>query len=57
VATPLRWDELGKLKSGAPYTVKTLPARLSRLKSDPWESYFKTSQSMTARACKLLGLT
>lgn len=57
VATPLRWDELGNLKSGAPYTVKTLPARLSRLKSDPWEGYFKRSQSITARACRLLGLT
>ncbi len=55
VATPLRWDELGKLKSGAPYTVKTLPARLSRLKSDPWEGYFTTSQSMTAKARRILG--
>lgn len=56
VATPLRWTELGGLTSGAPYTVKTLPARLSRLKGDPWEGYFTTRQAITGRARKTLGL-
>ena len=56
VATPLRWDELSKLESGAPYSVKTLPARLSRLKSDPWEDYFTTRQTLTTKARKTLGL-
>ena len=40
VAVPLRWDELKGLTTAAPYTVKTLPARLKRLKRDPWEAYF-----------------
>lgn len=56
VATPLRWDELKKLKSGAPYTVESLPARLKRLKSDPWEGFFTTRQSIAAKARKALGL-
>lgn len=56
VATPLRWSELARLTSGAPYTVKTLPARLARLKSDPWENFFTTRQSVTARARKAVGL-
>ena len=56
VAAPLRWDELKALKSGAPYTVKTMPARLARLKSDPWDGYFATRQSITAKAKKALGL-
>ena len=56
VATPLRWAELAKLKSGAPYSVKTLPARLSRLKTDPWEGFFGTSQSIRPRAKKVLGI-
>jgi bifunctional non-homologous end joining protein LigD len=56
VATPLRWDELKRLKGGAPYTVKTMPARLKRLKSDPWEGFFSTRQSITAKARKALGL-
>lgn len=56
VATPLRWDELKRLKSGAPYTVESVPARLKRLKSDPWEDFFSTRQSITAKARKALGL-
>ena len=56
VASPLRWDELKSLTSGAPYTVKTLPARLKKLKSDPWEGFFSTRQSITAKASKALGL-
>lgn len=57
VAVPLRWDELKGLETPAPYTVKTLPARLKRLKRDPWEGYFSTRQSITAKARKALGLS
>jgi bifunctional non-homologous end joining protein LigD len=56
VACPLRWDELKGLKTAAPYNVRTLPARLKTLKGDPWEGYFSTRQSITARARKALGL-
>ena len=56
VATPLRWDELSRLESGAPYSVETLPRRLSQLKSDPWEDFFATRQSITGRARTALGL-
>jgi bifunctional non-homologous end joining protein LigD len=44
------------LKSAAPYTAKTLPARLKALKGDPWEGFFSTRQSITAKARKALGL-
>lgn len=56
VACPLRWEELKGLKTAAPYSVKTLPARLKKLKGDPWEGYFSTRQSITAKARKALGL-
>ena len=56
VACPLRWDELKGLKTAAPYNVRTLPARLKTLKGDPWEGYFSTRQSITAKAKKALGL-
>jgi bifunctional non-homologous end joining protein LigD len=56
VACPLRWDELKGLESAAPYTVRTLPARLKKSKRDPWEGYFATRQSITAKARKALGL-
>ena len=55
VACPLRWDELKGLKRAAPYTVKTLPARLRALKRDPWDGFFSTRQSITAKALKALG--
>jgi bifunctional non-homologous end joining protein LigD len=56
VACPLRWDELKGLKAASPYTVKTLPARLKAMKRDPWEGFFSTRQSITAKAKKALGL-
>ncbi len=56
VACPLRWDELKGLKVAAPYTAKTLPARLKALKRDPWDGFFATRQSITAKARKALGL-
>jgi bifunctional non-homologous end joining protein LigD len=55
VACPLRWDELKGLKAAAPYTVKTLPARLKSLKRDPWEGFSSTRQSITAKARRALG--
>ena len=56
VACPLRWDELKDLKSASAYSVKTVPARLKTLKRDPWEGFFSTRQSITAKARKALGL-
>jgi bifunctional non-homologous end joining protein LigD len=56
VACPLRWDELNGLKAASPYTAKTLPARLKAMKRDPWEGFFSTRQSITAKARKALGL-
>ena len=46
VSVPLDWSELPKLKSGNGFTIKTLPARLKKLKKDPWADYFKTKQSL-----------
>ncbi len=57
VACPLRWDELKGLKAASPYTAKTLPARLKAMKRDPWEGFFSTRQSITAKARKALGLS
>ena len=56
VACPLRWDELKGLKAAAPYSVKTLPARLKSLKRDPWEGFSSLRQSITAKAKKALGV-
>jgi bifunctional non-homologous end joining protein LigD len=54
VSTPLAWDELGKEDLRPKYTVKTVPARLQRLKRDPWQEYGKVRQSITARMLEAL---
>ena len=45
VATPLTWDELARVRPEK-LTVKTVPARLKRLKGDPWEELFEVKQGL-----------
>ncbi|KJV35179.1 DNA ligase D [Luteibacter yeojuensis] len=46
VAVPVRWDDLGKLKSGADFTIHTVPKRLARQKKDPWEGIDAVKQGL-----------
>ncbi|MCL5735599.1 MAG: DNA ligase D [Actinobacteria bacterium] len=47
VAVPLRWTELnGKIRPDT-YTIKSLPDRLRRLGSDPWEGYLEAQRSQS----------
>lgn len=46
VAVPLRWEELGKIRSGAAFDIKSTPARLKRLRKDPWEGIDAIEQSL-----------
>ena len=55
VATPLSWKELKKGKPGD-FTVATIPARLAKLKKDPWEEFWTTRQTIGAKALRALGL-
>ncbi|WP_448099270.1 DNA ligase D [Luteibacter yeojuensis] len=36
VAVPLRWEELGRVKSGNAFDLRSVPKRLARLRKDPW---------------------
>lgn len=47
VATPLRWEELGKVPAANHFTVNNLPQRLARLRSDPWAEFFEVRQGLT----------
>jgi bifunctional non-homologous end joining protein LigD len=47
VATPIRWDELGRLPSGDHYTVANVPRRLASLRSDPWDGFAGHAQRLT----------
>jgi bifunctional non-homologous end joining protein LigD len=46
VAVPLRWSELGKLKSGRDFDIHSTPARLARLRSDPWKGIDDVQQNL-----------
>jgi bifunctional non-homologous end joining protein LigD len=47
VATPISWNELGKLKAANTFDIKSLSTRLGKLKRDPWADFFATKQSLT----------
>ena len=46
VAMPLRWTELGKLKSGHDFDIHSAPQRLARLRSDPWAGIGELRQDL-----------
>lgn len=47
VATPVTWKELGKVTSANAFTLKNVPGRLAKLKSDPWDGFLNTRQVLT----------
>jgi bifunctional non-homologous end joining protein LigD len=46
VSTPVEWYELGTLKRANQYTVLNLPARLQRLRKDPWANIGRLKQAL-----------
>ncbi|GLC91865.1 ATP-dependent DNA ligase [Cupriavidus sp. TA19] len=48
VSMPVSWEQLGKLKSGAQWTIRDAREYLSFQIADPWQSYWDTSQTLTA---------
>jgi len=44
VATPVSWAELPDVDSSAAFTLKTIGARLSKLRADPWKGYGEASR-------------
>jgi bifunctional non-homologous end joining protein LigD len=49
VSTPLAWDELSSRRRPDRFTVRTVPARLSRLGADPWKDYWTCQQRLPGR--------
>jgi bifunctional non-homologous end joining protein LigD len=50
VAAPLAWDELSSRRRSDHFTVASLPARLARLRHDPWREYWTVRQRISAKA-------
>jgi bifunctional non-homologous end joining protein LigD len=56
VSIPVAWDELTARLHPDTFTVANIPARLDRLKQDPWQQYFLLSQRVTAKTMRTFGL-
>ena len=52
VATPVAWREVTARLDPASYTVLTVPARIARLKADPWSGFAATVQRLP-EGCRL----
>jgi bifunctional non-homologous end joining protein LigD len=50
VSVPLAWSELSPTRLPARFTIHTVPARLARLRTDPWKAYWRTKQRIRASA-------
>lgn len=46
VATPLRWQDLGRCEGPGDFDIGTVPRRLARLHSDPWEGFGTLRQDL-----------
>ena len=55
VATPIAWEELAKDVRFDHFNVRTVPARLKRMKNDPWADFFTVKQRVTAAMLKSVG--
>jgi bifunctional non-homologous end joining protein LigD len=54
VSVPLAWNELTTKLDPASFTVKTVPERLKRQRTDPWAEYFTLKQRFSAKAIESL---
>lgn len=53
VAVPLRWEELGRLRGGNAFDIRSARRRLARLKSDPWAGFAELHQGLRQLDTKL----
>jgi bifunctional non-homologous end joining protein LigD len=56
VSTPISWDEVERGVKPSAFTVATVPARLAKLKPDPWADIDDTRQTIPARVRKHIGV-
>ncbi|MGZ8997251.1 MAG: non-homologous end-joining DNA ligase [Allosphingosinicella sp.] len=48
VATPLRWDELTPKLDPKSFTIRSVPGRIARQRSDPWSDMLEVRQQLPA---------
>ena len=53
VSTPLRWSEVNGKLDPRRFTIETVPKRLARLKSDPFEGLLELEPDLTSALARL----
>jgi bifunctional non-homologous end joining protein LigD len=48
VSTPLRWEELTPALRSGSFTLRNLPERLRKIRTDPWKDYERSRGTITA---------
>src|SRR5690242_21142865 len=56
VSTPLHWDELGGRMKPTQFHAANVPRRLQGLHSDPWKTFRRRPQTLTAAMKRKLGI-
>jgi bifunctional non-homologous end joining protein LigD len=54
IATPIRWNELGRIEGPDHYTLAIIARRLASIASDPWKEYESERRSLTSAIENLL---
>jgi bifunctional non-homologous end joining protein LigD len=54
VSVPLAWPELSPSRTPERWTIATVPARLARLRVDPWQEYWTIQQTLPSGAVAAL---
>ena len=54
VSVPVTWEELSPARTPERFTIRTVPARLARLRADPWKQYWTTKQRIPPNAVRAL---
>jgi bifunctional non-homologous end joining protein LigD len=54
VSVPIAWDELRPSLKPHTLTMKSVQARLSRLRADPWKGYWTSRQALTAQRLRAI---
>lgn len=56
VSLPVRWEELTARLRADQFTIRTVPARLARLRADPWSEYEQLRAGLNARLRREFGV-
>ncbi|MEO8626564.1 MAG: DNA ligase D [Betaproteobacteria bacterium] len=57
VSVPLDWSEVEEGTRSDHFNIANVPARLAKLRADPWARYWTLKQSITAEMKRKLGIT